>query len=63
MNTKLKYQPGTYVEYSNGTGISPSRGHIVKAHPRSGTTGTYEIEPSNGHRKITRKAQYVTLAR
>ena len=60
MRTKLKFQPGTYVEYSNGPGISPSRGHIVKAHPRSGSTGSYEIKPTSGHRKVTRKAQHVT---
>jgi len=59
----LPYQAGDYAEYTNGTGISPSRGHIVKAHPRSGSTGTYEIKPSDGHRKVTRKAIHVSKAK
>ena len=59
----MNLKAGDYVEYSNGPGISPSRGHIVKAHPRSGSNGTFEIKPSDGHRKVTRKAQCVTAAK
>ena len=56
----LPLGPGDYVEYSNGSGISPSRGHIVKPHPNAGTAGSYEIKPSDRHRKITRKAIHVS---
>jgi len=59
----LPLGPGDYVEYSNGPGVSPSRGHIVKAHPRSGSTGTYEIKPSDGHRNVTRKAIHAHKAK
>jgi len=63
--TALPLEPGTPVTYSNGKDAMPSHGQgtVVKAHPKSGQGGSYEIKPdgSDGRTaKLTRKAQHVT---
>ena len=50
---------GTEVIFTNGGENPPATGHIVKAHPNAGTSGSYEIKIDGG-RKITRKAIHVS---
>jgi len=57
----LPLSPGDYVEYSNGD--TTGTGHIVKPHPNAGTQGSYELKPSDGTHRITRKSIHVRKIR